>query len=131
VVFRCYDRTFFWLTLWYYALGIGTLVFLYFARDPVSRGIFLWEQTPFWLLGLIVFYALGVYGGLKPQLGGGAPVPGVMYVSPKPPIFASESAEVLLLDETGTGYYVLLGSDQKSACFIRRDIVTALRFKVK
>ena len=131
VVFHCYDRAFLWLTLWYYAVGIGTLVFLYFARDPVSRGILQWEQAPFWFLGLIFFYALGVYGGLKPQLGGDAPVPAVIYVSPKAPIFSSESTEILLSDETDAGYYLLLQSDQKSAYFIRREIVTALRFKVK
>jgi len=129
IVLYCYDRTFFLLTLWYYIVGVGTLAHLGIARDPISRGAFRWELITFYVLSLILFYSLKIYGGIKPQLGGGAPVPAVIYVSPKTPIFPSESAEILLLDETDKGYYVLLQSDQKSAYFIRRDLVTALRFR--
>ena len=96
IVFYCYDRTFFWLTLWYFLIGSGTLDFLYIVRDPISRGAFRWELGVFYVLGLICFYSLTIYGGLKAQLGGGAPVPAVIYVSPpKHPIFPSEAAEIL------------------------------------
>jgi hypothetical protein len=117
--------------LWNYLVGVGALAHLHLARDPISRGAYRWEVLAFALLALVLFYSLEIYGGLKPQLGGGAPVAATMYVSPKAPIFSSESAEILLLDETDAGYYVMLQPDQKSAYFIRRDIVTALRFKTK
>ncbi len=128
VVVRYADRGFLWLTVWYYAVGLITVIVYYAVRDPSSRRGLQWEVAPFWLIGLLSFYVLQVYGNMLPQFGGGKPRPVVMYFSTKIPAVDSDSAEVMLLEETDQGYYILLQADEKTAFFVRRDLVAAVRF---
>jgi hypothetical protein len=122
------DKSFFWLTNWYYIAGVAT-VYVYRAwRDEDERGTVAWEYVPFWLLALVSLYSSKIYAAVRPEVGGGAPSPIVLYLSATTPLSNSGSAEVLLIDETDKGYYVLTNSDDKTSYFIRRDLVTAIKF---
>ncbi len=128
VILRYADRGFLWLTVWYYAVGLITVITYHVVGDPSSRHGLQWEMAPFWLIGLLSFYVLLVYGNIQPQFGGGKPRPVVMYFSTKTPAANSDSAEVMLLEETDQGYYILLHADEKTALFVRRDLVAVVRF---
>lgn len=119
-------RSYFWLTSWYYAIGIATLWAHSTWQKLKSRSEVLWEYVPLYVVGLISLYSAGVYRAARPQVGGGAPSPIVLYLSESGPL--STCASVFLLDETEKGYYVLLKPDDKSGYFIRREAVRAVKF---
>ena len=60
------------------------------------------------------------------QFGGGAPVPVVLHLTKKLPVFDSESIPVSLIDETEQGYYVLSANDK--ALFVARSLVEGVEF---
>ena len=83
-----------------------------------------------WLTGTLTLYSAKIYGNVKPHFGGGAPIPIVMYFGAKNAISQSETAEMMLVEETDYGYYVAV-PNAETAFFIRRDLVTSLVFKKK
>lgn len=75
VVFLHGARPYFWLTVWYYLLGCGTLL-LYSSRHKLtSSSAIPWEYLPFWLLAIVTLYSTRIYPAARPQVGGGRPDP--------------------------------------------------------
>jgi hypothetical protein len=127
-VYKYLAREFFWLTLWYWAAGMAVIVIFHAYKSTDWRGSIQWELAPFWLLALVSLYTAAVYRNVRPWLGGGAPMPAVLYFSTKPPISDSDFLSVKMLDESDSGYYILLEGNTENAYFIRRDLVMAVKY---
>lgn len=130
VWYRLFDHRDFALNLWFYGVGIGAVV-LYKSLQPGIVNKIEWErQFPILTIVLLTYSTL-IYGRIKPSFGGGVPTPAVFYFTAKTPISNADSAAVLLLEETDHGYYVLPNEQEKSAYFIRRDLVSVIHFQKK
>ena len=71
-------------------------------------------------------YATKIYPNIRHQFGGGEPVPIVLHLTKKLPVFDSENVSVSLIDETEHGYYVVRGGDK--AMFVARGLVEEVEF---
>jgi hypothetical protein len=71
-------------------------------------------------------YASKVYPNIPHQYGGGAPIPIILHLNKKLPVFDSEAVPLSLLDETEQDYYVLRDSDK--ALFVARGLVEEVEF---
>ena len=86
-----------------------------------------WERIVFFMIPAIFgMYAIRVYPNISHHFGGGAPVPIVLHLTKKLPVFDSEAPAVSLIDETEQGYYVLGSSDK--ALFVARSFVEEVEF---
>jgi hypothetical protein len=131
VFYRFYDHPQLVLVLWLYAVGIGAVIFSKLLQSGNVKHIE-WEQYFGAITAVLLTYSTLIYPHIKPSFGGGVPSPVVLYLTGKNPIFPNtDSAEVLLLDETDHGYYVLLNAQEKTAYFLRRDLVSAIHFEKK
>jgi hypothetical protein len=75
---------------------------------------------------IFAIYALKIFPNIRHEIGGGAPVPIVLHLSKKLPVFESLDAQVMLIDETDQGYYILYGSTK--AVFVARGMVEEVEF---
>jgi|ERR1700722_1167668 len=127
ILFRYTNRNYFWLVLWLSLVCLFTLQTSLKLQTPEALRKTQWERL-FLVIVPVIFglYATKVYPNIKHQFGGGAPVPIVLHLSKKIPVFDSETAPVSLVDETEQGYYVLLGSDK--AVFVARGLVEEVEF---
>jgi hypothetical protein len=118
----------FWLTNWFYVAGIATFL-LHSTWQKLKAGSEVpWEYLPVYFLALVSLYSTKLYPAIRPQVGGGAPRPVVLYGAGLTPVTDCASANVFLIDETDNGYYLLLRPDDKSGYFIRRETVKAMKF---
>jgi len=118
------------VALWLYAVGIGAVICSKLLQSENVKHIE-WEQYVGIITVLLLLYSTLIYGHIKPSFGGGVPSPVVLYFTAKTPISNKDSADVLLLEETDHGYYILPNAQEKSAYFIRRDLVSAIHFQGK
>ena len=128
ILFLYGERSYFWLTNWYYVAGIATFWTHSIWQKLKSGSEVPWEYLPLYFLALLSLYSTKLYPAVRPQVGGGAPSPIVLYSSDSTPLWNCPSASVFLVDEADKGYYVLLKPDDKSGYFIRREAVKAIRF---
>jgi hypothetical protein len=127
VVFRYTDRSYFWLVLWLSLVCLFTLQTSLKLRTPEALRKTEWERLLLIIVPAIFgLYATKVYPNIKHQFGGGAPVPIVLHLTKKLPVFESDNPSVSLIDETEQGFYVLRGSDK--AVFVARGLVEEVEF---
>ena len=120
----------FWLSAWYYIVGMASVFAYLLAKDSTFKRYFEWEWLPFLIAAAIVCYSLKIYPTIKPQFGGGASTSVLFTFSDHKPVPFPADQEVQLIDETEQGYYVSVPrNDQRSVYFVRRDLVEAVRFK--
>jgi hypothetical protein len=128
VTFRFADRKLFWLTLWTYIVGLGGTYCMRLLSDPTKRRKFEWERLIPYVATTLFLYSAYLYPNLPPHYGGGKPTPSTFYFASKVPFTNAESANVQFLEETNSGYYLLVLGDEKHAYFLRRDLVSAIHF---
>ena len=124
------NRGVFFLSLWFLIAGVGAVVIGWaLRRNP--RDLLMkdqWETQIPMLVAIFILYANHVYSRMKPEFGGGAPVPAVLELKQQLKAFKVTEPSVLLLEETDKGYYVLRTSSDKSAVFVSRDLVSTVSF---
>jgi hypothetical protein len=127
ILLRYTGPSLFWTVVWFSLVSVLTLLVFHTARDPEKVRSIQWERFFLTFVPLIFgLYAFEVYPNLRHEFGGGAPVPIVLHLTKKLPVFDSESVPVSLIDETEQGYYVLRGSDK--AVFVARGLVEEVEF---
>jgi len=127
LAFRYGDSSLFALSLWFYFVGILTLFYYHVLQTPKARE-HQWERAALFFLLLSSFFAFNIYGKVKPYFGGGDANVVVLHFSAKVPEFSGDTAHVLLLEETESGYFVLQQETNGHAFFIRRDLVSEIEF---
>jgi len=125
---KTHDRGFQLLVLWFLVCGITAQGVVNAKKDPSN---FVRQSLHNIILNLLVplmFFAAYIYPRTKPIIGGGAPVPIVIYCADAPPFANSNEVKAKLLDETDLGFYLLLSPDDKQAVFLPRNAVRAIKF---
>jgi hypothetical protein len=129
VLFKYADRGLFWLVTWFSLVSFVTVAIWYWMRSPEEIRTTEWERLFLFLIPVIFgIYATKLYPRIKPQFGGGEPVPVVLHLTKKVPTFDSEIVTVSLLDETEQGYYVLRVKDTDKGIFVTRSLVEEIEF---
>jgi hypothetical protein len=128
VAYHYFGRPFSTLSLWYFGVGLAALYMAHGIRIQWLRAAIQWEQVPFFLLTIVTMYSGFVYRELRPELGGGAPRSATLHFSAKTPLSETDSAEVSLIEEADAGFYVLLKPDDSVAYYVRRDLVTVIKY---
>lgn len=127
VLYKYADRGLFWFVMWLSAVCFVTVAIWYWMRSPEEIRTTEWERLFLFLVPVIFgIYATKLYPRIKPQFGGGEPVPIVLHLTKKLPVFTSDSVPVSLVDETEQGYYVLRDGDK--AIFVARGLVEEVEF---
>jgi hypothetical protein len=127
VLLRLSDRGTFWFVAWLSSVFFVTMAAWFSMRNPEEIRTTEWERYFLLFIPLILgIYSVRLYPRIKPQYGGGAPVPIVLHLTKKLPVFESENPSVSLIDETEQGYYVLHSSDK--AMFVARGLVEEVEF---
>jgi hypothetical protein len=122
------ERATFWLALWFYVIGVGTILFRRGLVELEKIKKLEWERlAPTFLIFPLSIYATQVYGKIKPPYGGGMPTPVTLHFSGKNPLSEhDDEGRFLLIDETDHGYYLLKNAQEKKSYFIRRDAVVVV-----
>jgi hypothetical protein len=128
VMYRFQDHHHMEFILWSYGVGIGAILLSKVLRVEEIKQ-FEWERQVSLIAIVLLTYSTAIYGKIKPSFGGGAPTSVVLYFSGTTPISNSDSANVLLLEETDHGYYVLKNAQEPTAYFLRRELVSAMHFE--
>jgi hypothetical protein len=127
VLFKYAQWGVFVLVLWLSFVCLNALEVSLHVQKVGGIGNMNWQRLLVVILPCVFgAYAIYVYPNIAHQFGGGAPVPIVLHLTKKLPVFDSESVSVSLLDETEQGYYVLRGSDK--AVFVTRGLVEEVEF---
>src|SRR5258708_30856482 len=73
IIFRYNTREFFLQAIWFYSVG---LIFLYlrWLRNEETAKTYDWERQGFAVLGMVALFAGFVYGHIRSEYGGGAPI---------------------------------------------------------
>jgi hypothetical protein len=120
-------RSIFWFVVWLSLVCLFTLQVSLRMLKPEEARKTEWERLFLTIVPAVFFiYAAKVYPNIRHGIGGGAPVPIVLHLTKKLPVFDSETVPVSLIDETEQGYYVLRGSDK--AMFVARGLVEEVEF---
>jgi len=123
------SRESFWLSLWFYLVGVATIAVLHQKADSTKLAAVEWER---WIPAVLLFplsiFAAEIYGTIKSEYGGAAPRPVKIYLGKSNPISISPSDSVLLVEETEHGYYVKRTAEEKKLYFLKRDTVEAIQF---
>jgi hypothetical protein len=126
ILFFYNERSSFWFVVWLSLVCVFTLQLSLRFRKAEEVRKTEWERFAVTILVAIFgLYATKVFPNIKHEFGG-APVPIVLHLTKKLPVFDSESASVSLIDETEQGYYVARGSDK--AVFVARGLVEEVEF---
>jgi hypothetical protein len=127
ILFRYTHRSVFWFIVWLSFVCAFTLQisFRMLGSERVRKTE--WEKLLL-TVAVIVFglYANNIYPNIPHQFGDGRPLPVVLHLTKKMPVFDSDNVFALLVDETEQGYYVLYGSDK--AVFVTRGLVEEVEF---
>jgi hypothetical protein len=127
ILFKYDARSFFWFVVWLSLVCLFTLQVGSRIRKPEEARRTEWERLFLTIVPIIFgLYATKVYPNIRHHYGGGAPVPIVLHLTKKLPVFDAESVPVSLIDETEQGYYVLRDSDK--AMFVARGLVEEVEF---
>jgi hypothetical protein len=127
LLFRYADRGSFWFVTWLSLVCLFTFQISLKLQNKKEARKTEWERLALTILAAIFgLYATKVFPSLKHEYGGGAPVPIVLHLTKKLPVFDSESVPVSLIDETEQGYYVVRGADK--AVFVARGLVEEVEF---
>jgi hypothetical protein len=121
------ERARFWTGCWFYLVGLGVMYLLSFKMDEFKRIEVETQLLPLIATALLV-YSATVYDSMRPEYGGGQPVNVSVHFAQPNPVFGSSSAELRLVDETETGYYVIRKPEEKRAYFLPRGTVALIEF---
>jgi hypothetical protein len=127
VIFFSMHRDFFWLTAWFYAVGIAFVIGYFKVTSPELRRTVKWERAFVNGVVFVVIFATVFYGKIRIWFGGGGPVAATITLSQKLPISDSLTTSVMILDETEFGFYVLTEGNRR-AFFIPRSEVASVSF---
>jgi hypothetical protein len=125
---KSHDPSFQLLVLWFVICGVTAWQVLNAKQDPRR---FLSQTLHIVLLNVLLpvsFFAAFIYPRIRPWVGGGAPVPIIVYCTDTLPFSTSKEVKAKLLDETDLGLYLLLSPDDKQAVFLPRSAVRAVKF---
>lgn len=129
LVYRCLGLGCLFLSLWYYACTVATYLVRGAIRKPQILRTFEVERYIFLPIVLIGSFAVWIYGNVRPEYGGGAPIPIQLYVTPEgAKVLGAESASVWLVEETDFGFYVLRSRDQKESLLLPRTLIRGVEF---
>jgi hypothetical protein len=131
VVYHFQDHRVFFVSLWFYATGLAGLFLSKLFGDSGRLKAFEWEIRFPYFAAILLWYSTFIYENVRPSLGGGAPTSVALYLSGKSPVPELDATEVLLLEETDHGYYILRPGKEQTAYFLRRDLVSAIHFLKK
>jgi hypothetical protein len=127
IVFRYMSHPFFLQVLWFYIAGVAFLWIHSMWNSPQSQ-TYDWERNAFSILGLVLFFALSLYGHIRSVYGGGSPIR-IEIVFNHPTLFSGgTTANGFLVDEDAHGYYVIHQEDEKEAHFVPREAVAEIVF---
>jgi hypothetical protein len=123
-------RLLLWLTLWFYSVALVSLFLIHWARSSKDRIVdYPWERMGLVLLFVFfLFFTRTIYTNVAASFGGGASIPATFHFLHKGVIGDSEVVNLLVLDETDHGFYVLVPPDSTRAYFVRRDLVSSIHF---
>jgi hypothetical protein len=128
LLFQTDSRSFFWMTVWFYACGISFLLAQSAVRERKQLLGQEWERHVVVFLVVLVPLFARIYSGIRREYGGGRPVPAVMYFSQPPQFIKKNCANVFLVEDSDAGYYALDRSHGDESFYVRRDQVGAVRF---
>ncbi len=131
VAFSFWGRTHFWLSVWYYFVGIATVYLHGVFEDRQRQKELEWEKAILYFVGMVLAFATGIYSRINPSLGGGSPIPAVVHLTAIAPVSSSKSVSVLVVSENEFGYFVLKPGQETPTYFLRRDLVSAIEFGKK
>src|SRR5713226_2180367 len=133
VIFLAATTALFPSSLWAKLALFFALVRFEMAKPREVGGTRKWLTNPFtWpiILWIVWIYISWIFILLPPRWGGGQPTPIVVYLNNAVPWSAENPMQVLLLDETDQGLYVLLSPSGK-AFFVPRSKVASVFFGTK
>jgi hypothetical protein len=129
--FEMSDRMFFELVGWCYLVGLGSIL----AGRGIEKGKGL--KSTDWELGIVIafsilvpWFATSFYGNIKSAFGGGSPGQSKLYLKEDNPILRAKIVDVLIVEETEQGYYVVNPTNNsKTAVFVPRSSVSTAEFR--
>jgi hypothetical protein len=125
---KTHDRGFQLLLVWFLVCGMTAQRVLEVKKDPSHFFTQALHNILLNLLLPLLVFAASIYPRIKPVIGGGAPVPIIIYCTDVPPFAAANEIKVKLLEETDLGFYLLLSPDDKQAVFLPRSAARAIKF---
>lgn len=130
--FLLFGKSFLAWSSWYYVCAIATYATRAAIQNPASTRRFEIERhlaVPVLLLG---GFAVWIYGGVKAEYWGGAPIPIQVYLAPEgTKVLGTETASVWLVDQTDYGFYVLRSREEHRALLLPRNIVRGIEFQTE
>src|SRR5207302_3594049 len=102
-----------------FVVGIFAAALNHNLRDEQKRRARDWPRLSVPLLAALFSFSAEIYPHLKSSLGGGTPVPVVVYLSEVSRILPGQELAAELLEESDSGLYVVQNG-QKQALFIPR-----------
>jgi hypothetical protein len=128
--FRMSDHLYFEIVGWCFLISLVSVL----ATSLIQAGKGL--RAVDWELGIFAaftiftpWFATSLYGKIKPAFGGGCPAPVKMYLSVENALLKGKTPNVLVVEETEQGYYVIdPTSDDKRAIFMPRSVVSTAQF---
>jgi hypothetical protein len=107
---------------WFFGVGVVTLIEL----TALPKGVD-WTRTLFTICGALLVFAHYYYPHLKSSWGGGTPVGVTVFFTKDSPIKPSQSASLQLIDESDSGFYLVVPNDNR-AVFVPRGAVSMIYF---
>jgi hypothetical protein len=128
IVYKYTSHQFFLEVIWFYLVGLLFLWMHFVWSSPKESQTYDWERQFFSLLGVVLFFAVFVYGNIRSVYGGGAPLR-IDVIFNRPTSFsASTSTSGFLVDQDSHGYYIIHQEEEKEAHFIPREAVAEIVF---
>ncbi len=117
------------MSVWFFGCFLAVRWMRTVVREPRRLRTWRWEGLIVTSLAIVGFFAQSIYGIVKPEYGGGAPVPVLLHLKADVPnLFAPDPAQLWLIEETDRGWYVVRSRSSKSAVFLPRELVSAVEF---
>ncbi len=116
-----YDGLCVWFVLVWLVIGFAL------GKEPYQTLPIHWAQVASFAAALLFLFATYFYPRILPSLGGGAPIPVTISFSKDSAYMPNQSVSVHLIDESGSGFYVI-GKDEKKATFLPRSSVAMIYF---
>ena len=124
-----WGRHFLGRTIWFYACALGTRWISRLQHQPEKLKATEWERFIGIPLGLVLLFAMSVYGQAEFRFGGGAPVPVALHLNAETAkLFGSDVAQAWIIEQTDHGYYILRSREEQEATFLPRSSVRAIVF---
>lgn len=119
------------LSMWYYACCVATYAIRIGVREQGWLRNFEIERHIGIPLGLLAAFSVFVYGKVKPELGGGSPIPVQVYVNSEGAnVLGGESATAWLIEQTDYGFYLLRQRGERKALLLPRSLIRVVEFRV-